>query len=67
MKTIIWSTYESALQFFSNSVNNQVPYAGYKKDAVNEVAQNEFGRNADVVYCSYTSPVNINVFHDGKY
>ena len=67
VKTIIWATYESALHFLSNSVNKQVPYAGYKKDAVNEVAQNEFGKNADVVYSSYTSPVTIDVSYGGKY
>ena len=67
VKTVIWATYEGALHFYSNSVNKQVPYAGYKKDAVNEVAQDEFGRNADVVYSSYTSPVTIVVSYGGKY
>ena len=67
VKTIIWATYKSALHFSSISVNKRVSYAGYKKDAVNKVAQNEFGKDADVVYSSYTSPVNINVFYGGKY
>ena len=67
VKTIIWATYKSALHFFSNSVNKRVSYAGYKRDAVNKVAQNEFGKDADVVYSSYASPVNINVFYSSKY
>ena len=67
VKTIIWATYRSTLHFSSISVNKQVSYAGYKKDAVNKVAQNEFGKDADVVYSSYRSPVNINVFYRGKY
>ena len=67
VKTVIWATYESTLHFFSNSVNKRVSYAGYKRDAVNEVAQNEFGKDADVVYSSYASPVNINVFYSSKY
>ena len=67
VKTIVWATYKSTLRFSSNSVNKRVSYAGYKRDAVNEVAQNEFGKDADVVYSSYASPVNINVFYSGKY
>ena len=67
VKIIIWATYKSTISFLSNSVNKQVSYAGYKKDAVNEVAQNEFGKNADVVCSSYTSPVTIDVSYDGKY
>ena len=31
------------------------------------MAQNGFGKDADVVYSSYTSPVNINVFYGCKY
>ena len=67
VKTIIWATYKGALHFFSNSVNKQVTYAGYKMDAVNEVAQDEFGRNSDVVYSSYTSPATIDLSYGGKY
>ena len=67
VKTIIWATYESALQFSSNSVNKRVSYAGYQRDAVNKVAQKEFSKDADVVYSSYRSPVNITVYYDSKY
>ena len=67
VKTIICATYKSTLHFSSISVIKRVSYAGYKKDAVNKVAQNEFGKDADVVYSSYASPVNINVFYGGKY
>ena len=67
IKTIIWATYRSTLYFFSDSVNKQVTYSGYNKGAANKVAQNEFGKDADVIYSSYRSPVNINVLHDGKY
>ena len=67
VKTIIWATYESTLHFFSNSVNKRVSYAGYKRDAVNKVAKNEFGKEVDVVYSSYASPVNINIIYGGKY
>ena len=42
-------------------------YAGYDRNAVNKVAQKEFGKDADVVYSSYRSPVNITVFYGGKY
>ena len=73
IKTIIWATYrdtlhfrKSSLQFF-NLANKQVSYSGYNKSAVNKVAQNEFGKDADVIYSSYISPVNINVFYGGKY
>ena len=66
VKTIIWATYQSTLHFSSNSVNKRVSYAGYDRNAVNKVAQKEFGRDADVVYSSYRSPVNITVFYGGK-
>ena len=55
------------LHFFFNLANKQVSYSGYSKSAVNKVAQNEFGKDADVIYSSYISPVNINVFYGGKY
>ena len=48
-------------------VNKQISYLGCNKGAVNKVAQNEFGKDADVIYSSYISPVNINVFYGGKY
>ena len=67
VKTIIWATYQSTLHFSSNSVNKRVSYAGYDRNAVNKVAQKEFGKDADVVYSSYRSPVNITVFYGGKY
>ena len=67
VKIIIWTTYNNTLHFSTNSVNRRVSYAGYNRDAVNEVAQNEFGKDADVFYSSYTSPVNIDVFYVSKY
>ena len=67
VKTIIWAIYQSTLHFSSNSVNKRVSYAGYDRNAVNKVAQKEFGKDADVVYSLYRSPVNITVFYGGKY
>ena len=67
VKTIIWATYQSTLHFSSNSVNKRVSYAGYDRNAVNKVAQKEFGKDADIVYSSYTSPENITIFYGGKY
>ena len=67
IKTIIWATYEKTLHFSSDLVNKQVSYSGYNKNAVDKVAQNEFGKDADVIYSSYRSPVNISVFYSGKY
>ena len=67
IKTIIWTTYEKTLHFSSDLVNKQVSYSGYNKNAVDKVAQNEFGKDADVIYSSYRSPVNITVFYSGKY
>ena len=67
VKTIIWAVYQSTLHFSSNSVNKRVSYAGYDRNAVNKVAQKEFGKDADVVYSLYRSPVNITVFYGGKY
>ena len=66
-KTIIWATYKSTVHFSSSSVNKRLSYSGYNRHAVSEIAQNEFGRDADVVYFSYASPVNINVLYGGKY
>ena len=67
IKTIIWATYERTLHFSSDFVNKQVSYSGYNKNAVDKVAQNEFGKDADVIYSSYRSRVNISVFYGGKY
>ena len=67
IKTIIWATYERTLHFSSDLVNKQVSYSGYNKNAVDKVARNEFGKDADVIYSSYRSRVNILVFYGGKY
>ena len=67
IKTIIWATYRNTLHFSSDFLNKQVSYSGCTNGAVNKVAQNEFGKDADVIYSSYRSPVNINVFYSGKY
>ena len=67
IKRIIWATYKSRVHFSSDLVNKQVSYSGYKKSAVDKVAQTEFGKNADLIYSSYRSPVNISVFYGGKY
>ena len=48
-------------------MHKQISYEGYKGDAVNKVAKNEFGKEANIIYSSYKSPVNINVFVSGKY
>ena len=67
IKRIIWATYRNTLHFSSSLVNKQVSYSGYSKGAANKVAQNEFGKDADVIYSSYISLVNINIFYGGKY
>ena len=67
IKIIIWATYQDTLQFSSNLVHKQISYAGKDSSAVNKVAQNEFGKEADVIYTSDTSPTDINVFYYGKY
>ena len=64
---IIWAINQYLLEFSSNVVHKQVPYAGYDKGAVNEVAQNEFGRKANVIYSSYILPVDISIFYHGKF
>ena len=66
IKTIIWATYESTLQFSSEFFNKQIFYSGFDESDVNEVSQNEFGKDADVIYSSFTSPVNISIIYDGK-
>ena len=67
IKTIIWATSKKTLHFSSDLVNKQVSYSRYNKNAVDKVAQNEFGKDADIIYSSYRSPVNISVFYGGKY
>ena len=67
VKIIIWATSQYPLYFSSNFVHKHVPYAGYTKYAVNKVAQNEFGKKANVIYSLYTSPADINSFYYGKY
>ena len=67
MKIIIWATYRDQLYFSSNLGHKRISYAGYNRDAVNKVAKNEFGKEANVIYSSYRSPVNISVFFSGKY
>ena len=67
IKIIIWATYYDPLFFSSDLVHKQISYAGYDKSAVNKVAKNEFGKEANVIYSSYRSPGNINVFFSGKY
>ena len=67
IKIIIWTVNQYPLYFSPNFVHKQVPYAGYDKDAVNKVSQNEFGNTANVIYSLYTSPGDISIFYDGKY
>ena len=67
IKMIIWAIYKYPLYFPSNFVHKEASYSGYNKDAVNKVALEEFGRKANVIYSSYTSPVDISVFYYGKY
>ena len=66
IKIVIWATYEDQLYFSSDLVHKRISYAGYSKSDVNEVSKNEFCKEADFIYSSYTSPVNINVFYSGK-
>ena len=67
IKIVIWATYKYPLYFSSDLVHKRISYAGYKKSAVNEVAKNEFGKEANVIYSSYSAPVDISVFYYGKY
>ena len=67
IKTIIWSIKENTLHFSSDFENKRLYYSGYNKSHLNKLVQNEFSKDADVIYSSYRSPVNINVFYDGKY
>ena len=67
VKIIIWATYEYPLYFSSNIVHKHITYEGHTKYAVNKVALEEFGKKANVIYSSYTSPVDISVFYYGKY
>ena len=67
IKIIIWATYQDQLFFSSNLVHKQISYAGYNRAAVNKVAKSEFGEEANVIFSSYESPVDISVFYYGKY
>ena len=64
---LIISVVDHWIYFPSNFLRKQVFYQGYNKDAVIKMAQNEFGKKANVIYSSSTSPVDISVFYYGKY
>ena len=66
IKTIIWATSKFTPYFSSDFLNELIFYSGYIKGAINKVSQNEFGKDADVIYSSYRSPLNVNIFYDGK-
>ena len=66
IKLIIWAIRYYEIYFSSNVVHKHVSYAGYTKDAVNKVAQNEFGKNANTTYVKYISPAEISIFYYGK-
>ena len=66
IKLIIWAIQSYQIYFSSNIVHKHVSYAGYTKEAVNKVAQNEFGKNANTTYAKYTSPAKISIFYYGK-
>ena len=59
IKIIIWATYRDQLYFSSDLVHKRVSYAGNRCSAVNKLAKSEFGKEANVIYSSYTSPVDI--------
>ena len=67
IKIIIWATYEDPLYFSPNLVHKRISYVGYNRDAVNKVAKEEFCKEANVIYSSYTSPADISVLYSGKY
>ena len=67
VKIVIWAADQYQLYFSSNFVHKHVPYSGYNKDAVNKISQNEFDKNANVIYSLNTSPEDISVFYYGKY
>ena len=67
IKIIIWATYKNTLYFSPNLVHKRISYAGKDSSAVNKVAQNEFGKEANDIYTSDTSPVNVSVSYFGKY
>ena len=48
-------------------MDTRVPNAGDRKDAVNTLTINEFGKEANVIYSSQTSPIDMSVFYNGKY
>ena len=59
IKIIIWATYRDELYFSWDLVHKRVSYAGNRCSAVNKLAKSEFGKEANVIYSSYTSPVDI--------
>ena len=63
IKTIIWANYRYPPYFSCSFVHKHTPYAEYNKEAVNKVAQTEFGKKANVIYSLCTSPVDISVFY----
>lgn len=62
IKTIISATYKNILYISPDFSNELIFYSGYTKGATNKVSQNEFGKDADVIYSSYRSPLNVNIF-----
>ena len=67
IKMVMWASSKDPLYFPSNFARKEFRYSGYKKDAVNNVALDEFGKKANVIYSSHRSPVDINVFYYGRY
>ena len=66
IKIIIWATFEDPLYFSSNLIHKWISYAGYHNGTVNKVSKNEFGKEADVIYSSFKSPVDIGVLSYGN-
>ena len=67
VKIVIWATKYQQLYFSSYLFHKQVFYAGFDKAAVNKVAKDEFGKEANVIYSSKSAPADISVFYYGKY
>ena len=67
IKLIIWAIRYYEIYFSSNVVHKHVSYAGYTKDAVNKVPQNEFGKKSNTTYVKYTAPAEIRIFYYGKF
>ena len=66
IKIVIWATKYQQLYFSSYLFHKQVFYAGFDKTAVNKVAKDEFGKEANVIYSSKSAPADISVFDHGK-